>query len=261
MNNYRYLLSLTVGLALLAAGLNVPVQAQEGLPAADATNSNTERPSQFEYWQYIRTDIPIHHSRESEQWFLPDKLQTFTLARTGTRYQGPGLIRFSTGPIWDLSQNFSAGILGEFVYLNPDGQTHKQEYRVVPEATFKGALDYNFNWVDRNWLEYRIFPDTSNFRYRNMARLNWKMSEHWMPYVSEEVFYDLNKGFNQNRIRFGIGYIFEPGTRLDIGYLALHRKDAQGWYLDHALTLFLFFTPPDSHSFEKGTKPEKDLPK
>jgi len=234
--------------AWLLSSLSLAGLAQENSSLAEKITSSTERQNQFEYWQFIRTDIPIQNHEGLAAWFIPDKLQALTLARTGSRYQGPGpgIMRYSVGPIWNFGSHVSAGLLGEFVYLNPDGKTNKREYRIVPELSFKGKLDYNLSWLDRNWLEYRIFPDTSSFRYRNMARLNWKLDEKWSPFISDEIFYDFNKGFNQNRARIGIGYTFEPGTRLDIGYMALHRKDSQGWYLDHALTLFLYFSPPAS---------------
>jgi len=244
MKQKNILLSMISSIFIMSS-LIFSAQAQENM-AHDTENISTEqRSSHFEFWQFIRSDIPIANPEGTLSWFIPDKLQTFTLARVGTRYQGPGpgIMRYSAGPIWNLGPHFSTGLLGEFIYLSPDGKTDKREYRIVPEISVKGKLGDQLGWHNRNWLEYRIFPTSNSFRYRNMARLNWKLNQQWTPFLSNEIFYDFNKGFNQNRARIGIGYTFQPGTRLDIGYMALHRKDGQGWYLDHGLTLFLYFMP------------------
>ena len=244
MNIKKIVLGYLVSTLLLNVSASFAL-AQNTEPIEPSTlGVDAPRASEFEYWHYVRTDIPIENPDGLAALFVPDTFKTFTLARTGTRYQGPGIIRFSTGPLWNLNEYVTTGVLGEFIYLNPDGQSHKQEYRIVPEVTLKGKLDFDLSWKNRNWLEYRIFPTSSSLRYRNMSRLNWKVNSKWMPFVSGEVFYDLDKGFNQSRARIGVGYTFEKGTRLDIGYLALHRKDTQGWYQDHALTLFLYFMPP-----------------
>lgn len=231
---------LFIGLFLLSAPI-LPALAQTD-PAPTQSNS-----PQFESWQFVNTQLPLDNPEDWTRWLLPDTFQSFTLARSGTRYQGPGVIRFSNGVLWDLGKHVNLGTLGEFVYLNKDGQTPLQEYRFVEELSFKGQWEKLLNWKNRSWIEFRIFPSKNTWRYRNMSRLNWKLNPTWTPFVSEEFFYDPNQGFNQNRFMVGVGYRFNPETRLDLGYLALSRKESQEqWTLDHALTLFLYFTPPRS---------------
>ena len=151
------------------------------------------------------------------------------------------------GPQWDLTPQFSFSVLGDTIYIGGSGGKHNQEYRLNFEPIFRGKLFPELSWLDRTRIEYRWFPDHSNWRARNLLRLNWNgLSQDWIPYTAHEIFVEYPQGFNQSRHIVGVRHVLDRANQIDIGYMWRWRKDNSGnWENDHILMLFLFFAPPD----------------
>ncbi len=198
-----------------------------------------------ESWQAVDVRIPIQNN---DQIWIPRRLNVFTIAQLAPRFEsGLGILRYSVGPQWEFNPHFSLGLLGDIIYVGVPGGKNTQEYRLNIEPVFRGRFLPELSWIDRTRLEYRSFPDRSNWRVRNLLRLNWSgWSQEWIPYLANEVFLEYPQGFNQNRSFLGVRHVMDRANQLDIGYMWRSRKSATGnWEHDHILMLFLFFAPPD----------------
>ncbi|PKL77125.1 MAG: hypothetical protein CVV27_06735 [Candidatus Melainabacteria bacterium HGW-Melainabacteria-1] len=198
--------------------------------------------AEAEYWQAVDVQIPLDNP--SQTWLYPDAFRAFTIAQLAPRFEGLGVLRFSVGPVWQLTPGLSLGIFGDVLALQAPAGNPTQEFRLNLEPLAKGRMGDDFGWVERVRLEYRHLPAFQSWRVRNLARINWFWSEDWLAFVSDEVFFEFPGGFNQNRAMIGIGQQVAPGTRLELAYQARSRKGAnEHWDLDHILVLFLFFAP------------------
>lgn len=205
----------------------------------------------LESWDAVDLRIPLAH----ETPLSPARLNVFSVAQLAPRFDGGlGIMRFSVGPQWDLSPQFSFGLLGDVVYVGVPGGKSTQEYRLNFEPVVRGRFLPELAWVDRTRIEYRYFPNRSNWRARNLFRLNWSgLSDEWVPYLANEVFVEYPQGFNQNRSMLGVRHVFDSSLQMDIGYMLRWRKASdETWSADHILMLFLFFAPPDQAAQPPG---------
>lgn len=202
--------------------------------------------AELESWTAVDVRIPVQSS-ETEVW-IPSRLNVFTIAQLAPRYEGGlGILRYSLGPQWDFNPNFSLSVLGDVIYLGVPGGKNTQEYRLNIEPVLRGKFLPELSWLDRTRLEYRAFPAHSNWRLRNLLRLNWTgLSQDWIPYTAHEIFLEYPQGFNQSRHILGVRHLLDRANQIDIGYMWRWRKANSGlWDNDHILMLFLFFAPPD----------------
>jgi hypothetical protein len=198
-----------------------------------------------EYWQAANVRIPMH---KQESIWAPSSLNIFTVAQLSPRFDGGlGILRFSVGPQWDLTPNFSLGLLGDIIHVGVPNGKSTQEYRFNIEPVFRGKFLPELSWLDRSRIEYRQFPNRSNWRVRSLIRVNWSgFSKEWVPYLANEVFLEYPQGFNQNRSILGVRHAFRSDLQMDLGYMLRWRMASDStWSADHILMLFLFFAPPE----------------
>ncbi|PIQ28181.1 hypothetical protein COW36_04915 [bacterium (Candidatus Blackallbacteria) CG17_big_fil_post_rev_8_21_14_2_50_48_46] len=208
------------------------------------TTLNLPANADTELWNAVDVRIPL----QKENIWLPSRFDTFTVSQLAPRFDGGlGILRFSLGPQWDFTPGFSLGLLGDIIYVGIPGGKSTQEYRFNIEPVFRGKFMPELKWIDRTRIEYRYFPTRSNWRVRNLLRLNWTgFSEAWIPYLANEVFIEYPQGFNQNRSILGVRHVFDRSLQMDMGYMQRWRKGNDNtWTADHILMLFLFFAPPD----------------
>lgn len=207
------------------------------------------RPAQAEpeLWHAVDLRVPLIARNTDPSW-APRRLNVFTVSQLAPRFDGGlGVLRFSIGPQWDLTPNWSLGVLGDVIHLGKPGGGATQEYRLNIEPIWRGSFGADWRWVDRVRLEYRQFPARGNWRFRNLTRLNWQgFSEHWTPYLANEIFVEYPQGFNQNRAFGGVRYTFDQHSSMDFGLMWRARLGAdQSWQHDAIAMLFFFFSPID----------------
>jgi hypothetical protein len=123
----------------------------------------------------------------------------------------------------------------------PDG-SFDQEARLEIEPTFSFRI-WHFTFSDRNRLEYRWRESGVRVRYRNQLRVNYApRGLRFIPFVWDEVLFDLRDGFNENRFQAGLGFVLSSHTRLDVGYML--RMRAPDWGRDHIAVVSLFIGVP-----------------
>ena len=164
----------------------------------------------------------------------------------GLAAQGIGVLRFSNGPVWKLHPNFQLGAYGDIIYIELPAGNPTQEYRLNLEPLFKGKWGEHLSWGNRSRIEYRIFPEQAQWRFRNQSRVNFDLGDI-QPFLANEVFFAPHNGFNHNRARAGLAFKMGNKQRLELAYMARWRKSPdENWSLDHIATLFIFFTPEAS---------------
>lgn len=195
-----------------------------------------------EYWQAFDFKIPF--SKTQRDIWRPDAFHIFTLAQVTPRQQGLGFIRFSSGPMWKFSKSFILAFHADLIGIKRNDSTFINETRFDIEPIFKGEWQDWLYWLNRNSMEYRLFPTFQRIRFRSLIRFNFKTDlYHWTPYVANEFFFELpERSLNQNRLISGISYHFSKTQHLDLGYMFRLRKDLENdWSQDHILMLFYFY--------------------
>jgi hypothetical protein len=205
---------------------------------------STAAQADIEYWQAVDTLITLPQNRQ-DVW-SPDAFRSFTVAQLAPRFEGIGVLRFSNGPVWKLHPNFQLGLYGDIIYIELPAGNPTQEYRFNLEPLFKGKWGETIAWGNRSRLEYRVFPDQAQWRFRNQSRINFELGDI-KPFIANEVFFAPHNGFNHNRSRVGLAFKMGEKQRLELAYMARWRKGPDEiWRLDHIATLFIFFTPEAS---------------
>jgi hypothetical protein len=173
--------------------------------------------------------------------------RAFSDVRFGTRYPGMGWNFFRTGPLWTLAPWLVVGTQGTVIAVQAEPGRFLQEYRAELEPTLLWRWgDVSFS--DRNRLEYRMrfgAASTAHFRYRNQLRAAWAPTgSRWQPFVWNEPMIELNgEGLAQNRAEAGIGYVFSPDARVDVGLMMRSRAGQGPWEHDVIINTYLFYAP------------------
>ncbi len=139
---------------------------------------------------------------------------------------------YDAGFVYTLNKNLDLGINYRQVYEKKKGE-FEAENRPYVNAVLKFDLR-GFKLDDRNRFEYRHFDyQGDDWRYRNKVTLKfpWKFTKlDIQPYLSDEVFVDLNKGIlNRNRFYSGFGFNLTKNLKADIYYLLQSSKGLGGW--------------------------------
>lgn len=98
---------------------------------------------------------------------------------------------------------------------------------------------------DRSRIQYIISEDRKNlFLYRNRIYVTTKKffgPLKGQPFISEEVFFVEDIGFEQNRLNFGLSWVLDDDINPKIFYMVRHRKDlVRGWEYQNVFGLMLF---------------------
>jgi Protein of unknown function (DUF2490) len=125
------------------------------------------------------------------------------------------------GPIVDVAVQkhltLTAGYL--FVVLPNSGRGYDVDVPLVA-VTFREEIGH-LRLQDRNRVEGLFGIPKSPIRYRNKLVVDLpSFSEEWLPFVSDEVFYDCSQSlWSQNRFQAGLGRQINEQVRLDMFYL------------------------------------------
>lgn len=204
----------------------------------------------FETWFWAEVRVPVIQTPKPT--FPRVDWRIFSDTRLNTRSGGLHQAFFRSGPLVFVSDWLFIGLHGT-VYADKLGRpvgeipagTFAQEVRFEVEPNFFWRLgDFTFN--DRNRYEYRWRTYETRHRYRNQLRINYAPhGAKWIPFVWDEVLVDLSgNGVHQNRFDIGIGRMVNDQTRIDVGFMARSRKEADGWKHDGVLNLYVFVDVP-----------------
>lgn len=195
----------------------------------------------LESWQAVEVRIPTY---AKEPW-MPVAFKSYTIAQEALRVPAIKLIRFSNGPLWQITPQFSIGAYVDLLYLQIQPDHPNQELRFNLEPVYRWRWGENWQLSERLRAEYRLLTTQQSVRLRNQLRVNWvwDTESSWSPFFADEVFYEFPGGFNQNRAMLGISQNISPNLRLDIAYMARSLLSGDQWGLDHILTLMLFYSP------------------
>ena len=143
-----------------------------------------------------------------------------------------------------------------YVDRNLDTLAYQFETRLEIEPHFAGRIG-PMTFDDRNRLEYRhrqpietpsrTLAGFDRFRYRNLLRINYEPAgAKWIPFVFNEWLFNLNVGFDQNRLAGGIARRLSSNVRLDGAYMwrAIRPNTTSPWSHDHLLLCYLYVGLP-----------------
>jgi long-subunit fatty acid transport protein len=132
--------------------------------------------------------------------------------RTGLNYRiDPGL-------------SVTAGYIHQYSETRSDFSD--SENRLYEEITFKNnfrklGIAHRYR-IEHRWINKMGDTDFSN-RMRYRLQLSHPLFNKFYVMVFDEVFINLQESiFNQNRLHMGIGYVFGPSFKLELGYLKNH---------------------------------------
>jgi hypothetical protein len=236
MNNPRTCVKqfLFVTCAALTSVLVVP-----GLPArADG-----------ESWNALEIRIP---SVSRENW-EPVSLRVVTSSRFGFRYPGLGVSNLRVGPLWQVAPWMLLGLHGSAYAEQIEPGHFRQMLRLEAEPNLQASWG-NWQFNDRNRIEWRYTPTDAWWRYRNQVRATYQPSGwQWWPTVSQEFAWDLRPWqMAQSRLTLGVSRILNRSTRLTLEYLWRGRPEQNEWATDHIANVTLFFAP-DINSVKGGS--------
>jgi hypothetical protein len=181
---------------------------------------------------------------------LPPRLPRFwwrVLAETRLSADLGGLYQqyLRTGPVFEPTDWLFVPVHAT-IYADklPDGR-FEQEARLEVEPTFNWRI-WKLTFADRNRLESRWRPDQhTRLRYRNQFRINYApKGARFIPFVWDEVLFDLTDGFNENRFTAGLAFMIQSNVRLDVGYLLRTRKSMGEWSNSHFALLNMVILLP-----------------
>lgn len=187
----------------------------------------------IESWSFIEAKPKINDNTN---------LRVFSGYIANTRSKGIGNILLRVGPIFKINNNSNIAIHGLGMAIRNKDGNFVQELRGELENVNTFSL-FNFPILNRNRFEYRTYPNLNqvNFWLRNMIRFNYPIDKKIVPFISEESFFDIFRGyFNQNRLIIGSNFDLNENLKIDIGYMLRHRFETNQWTNDHALFVVLF---------------------
>jgi hypothetical protein len=199
--------------------------------------------SEPEFWNWFEFRLPVlDRAPWTEQPLL---VRVISDLRFGPRYPGLGGSFLRVGPVWQLSDGSMLALHGTVIPQQSRPDVWSTEYRLELEPTFMGRV-LDWTWSDRHRLEYRVRPEGSHVRYRNLARLNLAPpGSPWIPYLWDEILVEGNAdGFAQNRAEVGIGRTLGGPARLDVGLMWRARRSANSdWAHDAIVHTSWVFVP------------------
>ncbi|MEX1012100.1 MAG: DUF2490 domain-containing protein [Waddliaceae bacterium] len=125
-------------------------------------------------------------------------------------------------------------------YRLPYRKQENGDWMEDPTALFaiiKKHQVFGLNCLHRSRSEYRMHSKQWVFRQRFQCDLPFKLPHSFKPYFYEEVYFQRNAGFKQNRFFIGVKKeIFDSG-QISIGYLDREVKSQRRWNGDDVLYL------------------------
>ncbi|AKT36929.1 DUF2490 domain-containing protein [Chondromyces crocatus] len=196
-----------------------------------------------EVWLWLETRSPL--LRTETPRFPRIDLRTVTDMRMSGRADGLQQAFFRAGPLFFLTDFLFVGVHGTVYADRLASGVFDQESRFELEPNLFGRFG-DFTWNDRNRFEVRFRDSGTRTRYRNQFRLNYApKNATWIPFFWNEFLVDLaGEGLNQNRAQIGLGRMFSPSTRVDLGLMIRSREDATGWVHDRVINLYLLLDIP-----------------
>jgi hypothetical protein len=148
------------------------------------------------------------------------------------------------GPIFEVTSWLFLGVHGTIYADRLADGTFDQEARLEVEPNFNWRIG-RFTFHDRNRLEYRWREERSRVRYRNQVRISYApVGAKYIPFIWDEVLFDLTDGFNENRFMTGLGFMLNSHIRLDLGYMLRTRLVEGDWQQAHLGVVYLFVGLP-----------------
>lgn len=136
----------------------------------------------------------------------------------------------------------------------PYSKKYTNENRAWQQYTFNDKF-VSWSYSLRSRLEERTVDigDGTSIRFRQQAKANYFIDDHWSLIASEEFFVNLNDvdwgpvaGFDQNRGFVGFGYKFDDVYRTEIGYMNQYiNRDLRYDLIDHQLSINLYIDVPN----------------
>jgi hypothetical protein len=152
-----------------------------------------------------------------------------------------------------LSKQASVWLGYAYVVTHPASKPAFEEHRFWQQFLYNFAPVYGVNIQSRTRIEQRFIEDSNDTGYKLRQLLRFTMPSGLSPQLQwvlyDEYFVNFNdtdygavRGFDQNRAFVGVNWVFNPQTRLEVGYLNQyvnrHNKiDAENHVLSTTLML------------------------
>lgn len=149
-------------------------------PVREVNNGQRSEIDDTQFGAHIEVGLfPITHARQAKARYDHDRMK-YLRFRTGVRY------------------------------LHYDGDSEKDEWRIIAELTPRAHLPMEMHLVFRNRLDLRWIDDVYSWRYRPRLWLEreFKVGDHMalVPFVSAELYWD-SRSDTWNRTRYQLGTI------------------------------------------------------
>lgn len=157
----------------------------------------------------VITEFRVHH------YELFDDLDN-QFIRTGLDYQLTPGVSLTAGYIHQYSETLD--------------DINVSENRPYEEITFKNKLK-KFKIAHRYRIEHRWINKMGNTNFKHRLRYRFQishpLSERFYLMAMNELFLNLKESvFNQNRLQMGLGYVFNPDLKIELGYLKNQFSDS-----------------------------------
>ena len=165
----------------------------------------------------------VGNTRISEKWSIPatailqqykflDQVE-FLLLRAGLTYDLSETTAVTFGYDYISSETFSEG--------EPKLQHRLWEQLLWSIRYSDLAVSHRYR-LESTWTS-NIPGNALSHRMRYRLRLQHKLYRNLYATAFDEIFINIGRPyFNNNRLHLGLGYIFHPDLRLELGYLKLH---------------------------------------
>ncbi len=205
------------------------------------------------YWAPISLRSPIY-----KKWHATVEYQP-RFQQAADNHLTESIVRLGTG--YEFSKKFS--IFGGLYYSSHFNEDLDWENRLWQQATYTTTIG-RFTLQNRLRLEQTQKEEFegSSWRFRHHLRVTMPLPKYrrWYLVASEEPFFNLNspedgprRGFNQNRLYFGIGRQINRCTRIEVGYLHQYKNNRGSSDLSN--NLFLTSLMIDLTALKRQTKP------
>jgi len=192
-----------------------------------------------------RDDWQVWHSYQLKWEFIEDlTLRVNGEQRITDDFTDSTLANMQVGFLWKASKYFDLGPFFKYERSKNSKGVHTNENRWLIEANLKGKWG-RFGLQDRNRVAYRNRNSFDSWRYRNRVKIYYEIPVKklkFVPFASEELFYESDDAFNQNRIQFGLVTYFNKHVALATYYMIRSKRSGSDWNDDQVLGTSLGFS-------------------
>ncbi len=182
----------------------------------------------WQYWHSYQLKMDVAE---------PIQLRVDGEQRLRDNFSDSFLANVQAGFLWKLNRYFDAGPFFKYERSKDSKGRHTNENRWLIEANLKADWK-QFRLKNRHRIAYRNRNTFDSWRYRNQLRLSYVIPVKAIklePFASEEIFYESDDAFNQNRVQLGASTHLNDHLSLTLYYMLKSNRSGTDWNEVHVL--------------------------